>query len=610
MHPYRRVHFTMKSFLALVVTIASILLLQNARSAAEDVSTPLNLRADAATKLNVLFIMSDDQDLHMSSMSYMPKVGALLADKGTTFSNHYCTTALCCPSRISLLTGRCVHNTNVTNVRPPYGAWKKVHEDKINDDYLPLWLQDGGINTYYVGKLSNGHSIGNYQKRKAKGWTGSNFLLEPGQYDYVNTTWAKNGNQWKNFPGENAVTITTNHSLEMLETAIKANKPFFMAVAPAVPHVGLNASGPGSFFPIPQRKWENAFKNATVPEKPNWNPDTTSGVGWVRELPKQDEAIVNTLNKFYRQRIRCIAGLDDMVGDLVAMLDKHGILENTHVIYTTDNGYHIGQHRLGPGKKMGFESDINIPMVWRGPGVASGKVSTDVTNHTDLAPTWLDIFAIKQRGDFDGTIMPVTGNVTRGASDHVNVEFWGEADPYEAAFHKITVPGQDNNTYKSVRIINDDYSLYYSVWCTNEHELYNMKAWWSPCALRLSTHLLMQADYYQMDNLLPNVLKVPDEVPNQQYLGHPLKKVVQRLDAVLMVLKSCTRKDCIKPWSYLHPQGNVENLMQALEAKYDDFYANQQKVSFSKCGKGYRVAFEGPQKAHKYKGSQQRPITA
>lgn len=98
------------------------------------------------------------------------------------------------------------------------------------------------------------------------------FLLGPGMYDYLNTIWSLNQGKPKHFTGQNAVDVTTKHSLDMLDEAIKAGGQFFMTVAPAIPHLGLNATGKGTHAPIPQKKWKNAFQDAIVPRGPNWNP--------------------------------------------------------------------------------------------------------------------------------------------------------------------------------------------------------------------------------------------------------------------------------------------------------------------------------------------------
>lgn len=75
----------------------------------------------AGAQPNVVFILTDDQDVHLDSLSYMPFVKKHLTDQGTTFKRHYCSTAICCPSRVTLWTGQLAHNTNVTDVSPPYG---------------------------------------------------------------------------------------------------------------------------------------------------------------------------------------------------------------------------------------------------------------------------------------------------------------------------------------------------------------------------------------------------------------------------------------------------------------------------------------------------------
>ena len=366
----------------------------------------------------------------------------------------------------------------------------------------------------------------------------------------------------------------------MLDTAVQSGKPWFMTVAPASPHTGINASTGVSYFPIPQDKWADAFPDAVVPRTPNWNPDKMEmGASWLLNAPQQNQSIVDQLDDMYRRRIRCVAGLDEMVGQLIDALDDYGILENTHVIYTSDNGYHIGQHRMGPGKKQGWETDVNIPMLWRGPGIAANHTSYAVSTHTDLAPTFLNLFGLDQRTNADGRPMPEIVDTNEKPGEHINIELWGSAAPYEVApllDLGSAIPGYQNNTYKGLRIISDDYSLYYSVWCTNEHELYDMSQ-----------------DNYQNVNLLPNTLDITKVPSDTTYIGRPLCQVVSRLDTLLMVLKTCTGKECTNPWEILHPQGDVENLADALDSKFDDYYAAQPKVEFTACMQGYIKQYEG-----------------
>lgn len=136
---------------------------------------------------------------------------------------------------------------------------------------------------------------------------------------------------------------------------------------------------------------------------------------------------------FYRARLQALQAVDELVEGIVTRLSEANILDNTYVIYTTDNGYHISQHRLNPGKECGFEEDINIPLIIRGPGVQVGKVETElVTAHTDLAPTFLGIAKAKGGWDgLDGSPIPFVrekGDAV-GRQEHVNVEFWGLGIP-------------------------------------------------------------------------------------------------------------------------------------------------------------------------------------
>lgn len=180
---------------------------------------------------------------------------------------------------------------------------------------------------------------------------------------------------------------------------------------------------------------------------------------------------------FYRQRLRALQSVDELVDGLFERLEQHGLLDNTYIIYTTDNGYHISQHRLQPGKECGFEEDINIPLIIRGPDVPSNKTTEIVTTHVDLAPTFLKLAGASHRADFDGVPVPLTQqgleDAVKTRHEHVNVEFWGYA-AFEGGDFDDGERVVFNNSYKALRVVSDNYNLYYSVYCTQEHELYDL----------------------------------------------------------------------------------------------------------------------------------------
>jgi N-acetylglucosamine-6-sulfatase len=155
------------------------------------------------------------------------------------------------------------------------------------------------------------------------------------------------------------------------------------------------------------------------------------------------------------------------------------VLDDTYIIYTTDNGYHVGQHRLQPGKQCPFEEDINIPLFVRGPGVMRGSTRR-ASNHVDLAPTIMRIAGASLPKDsrieeFDGRPIPLTweeqsADLEDGMPEHVHVEMWGIIMS-EGNYGSVLYP---NHTYKALRLAGEDYSFLYTVWCSGEHELYDL----------------------------------------------------------------------------------------------------------------------------------------
>ncbi|KAK8212924.1 hypothetical protein M8818_003089 [Zalaria obscura] len=556
---------------------------------------PLQDDGGDASKPNIVFILTDDQDLHMNSLAHMPHLKKHLLDEGTFFQRHYCTVALCCPSRVNLWTGKAAHNTNVTDVNPPYGGYPKFVTQGFNEAWLPLWLQKSGYNNYYTGKLFNAHSLSNYDSPFPSGFTGSDFLLDPHTYEYLNASFQRNQDPPVSHEGEYSTDVLASKAYGFLDDAIAAEKPFFLTIAPSAPH--SNVKFEQDFFhgnvsghtiktspPIAAERHKHLFKDAVVPRTPNFNPDKPSGVSWISELPQQSEENIDFNDEFYRKRLQALQAVDEIVEQVITRLDKAGILDNTYVFYSSDNGYHIGQHRLQPGKECGFEEDINVPLIVRGPGVAKGQVSDMVTSHTDLAPTFLSLAGGRIRDDFDGAAIPITSTQLLEAKEtrreHVNIEYWGFAlgeGDFGAGF-------KWNNTYKGLRLIGDDYNFYYSVWCSGEHELYDLNN--DPHEL----HNLYTTNHSHPFHFTTTVSRVPSGSPPTN-----LYHLLSRLDSLVLVLKTCKGRSCTHPWETLHPSGDVQTLHDALNKTFDDFYETQQeRVQYSKCEKGYIFESEGP----------------
>ncbi|KAH8678465.1 arylsulfatase precursor [Xylariales sp. PMI_506] len=531
--------------------------------------------------------MTDDQDLHMSSLDYQSAVQQHIVEQGTTFQRHYCTVSLCCPSRVSMLTGRAAHNTNVTNISGPYGGYTQFIAEGWNDNYLPVWLQNAGYNTYMSGKLMNGLSTTTYNDPYPGGWTGSDFLLDPNMYIYYNTTMQRNREEPAQYHGAYSTDVVGDKAVRFLEEAMDAGQPFFLGVTPIAPHSETTHTKDRPDPPVPAHRHKDMFPGLKVPRAHNFNPDLPSGGGWIKTLKKLNETVVDYLDHWYRRRIQTLQSVDDMVDKIMVHLAKNRtILENTYIIYTSDNGYHLGQHRLLPGKTCAIEEDINVPFAIRGPGIRRGHTVSHATSHTDLVPTIFELAGIPLQDEFDGVPMLTLGNNsdvrTAGSNEHVNVEFWGMG----VIEGKYTPRGWDvagdfgiNNTYKALRIIGEGYNLFYMVWCTNEHELYDMTN-----------------DPVQMINLYGRSANIS---------GWDADQLTARVDALLLTLKTCKGRVCTHPWETLHPQGDVHDLRDAMNSTYDEFYTQQQsKVTFSACKMGYLPAYEGALAPIPYGGTQ------
>ncbi|OTA99075.1 hypothetical protein M426DRAFT_325478 [Hypoxylon sp. CI-4A] len=404
----------------------------------------------------------------------------------------------------------------------------------------------------------------------------------------MNSTYQRTGEEPRSFENQHSVDVLAEKALGLLSEAYEAGEPFFLGIAPVAPHANLwspkFAEGKHSDIeeiefspPVPAERHAKLFKGVKVPRTANFNPDKPSGASWIRKLPKQDQETVDYNDHFYRQRLRALQGVDEIVDSVVQRLDALGILKNTYIIYTTDNGYHIGQHRLQPAKQCSFEEDINIPLIVRGPGVPENSLSDIVTTHTDLAPTLLKIAGAPLRKDFDGLAIPLTKSGLAEAKEkrheHVTVEHWGFASN-EGQVLDSYPRLHTNNTYKALRVISETYDLHYQVWCNGDHELHDLKT-----------------DPGQMVNLLHPEEKAPETISDR-----PLDKVVSRLDSLLFVLKSCQASTCIYPWRALHPAGNVDSLRDALSPRFDSFYEDRStKIEFDRCEMGFLLDAEGPQ---------------
>jgi arylsulfatase A-like enzyme len=329
---------------------------------------------------NVVLIMTDDEDL--AAHAFMPKTKALIEDQGAVFANYFISYPWCCPSRASILRGQYAHNTNVVGNEPPWGGYETFHGLGLEQSTIATWLQAAGYRTAMIGKYLNRYMPEN--DGVPPGWddwyVGGNAHAS---YDYVLN---ENGRtvRYGSRPEDYLNDVLTGKAAEVIRTSAAAGQPFFIYVLPFNPH-SPSVAAPRHY---------GMFADAELPRPPSFDEaDVSDKPAFIRRMPPLDQDQIAYLAYEYRKRIASLQAIDDMVESIVATLRATDQLDDTYVIYSSDNGFHMGQHRLIAGKDTPYDEDIRVPMVMRGPGVPAGTRIEAVVGNIDLAPTIAEIAA-------------------------------------------------------------------------------------------------------------------------------------------------------------------------------------------------------------------------
>lgn len=350
----------MRKTTLLLGTLALVLLLSGAQP---------RVSAAQEARPNIVFLLADDQ--RKDDMLFIPRTKALVGGEGAIFENAFVNYAMCCPSRATLLTGNYPHNHGVLDntplEEPPGGAPAFVpNEDKA----LPTWLDRAGYETALMGKYFNGYS----GEHVPPGWdrwlagTPQGFATEDGTM--VNA-----------FP-QHKVDFLAQHAEEFIRSSQTTPDPFLLYLAPSAPHPP--AIPPEryaeDFSALQLDRFDPAFNEADVSDKPAF-------ISGKRRLTQKQ---LDAMDNLYRNRARSMQGIDDMTERVVNVLKETGQLENTYIVYFSDNGFHMGEHRLRPRKSTAYEEDIRVPLMIRGPGIAPGQRSAALVLNNDLAPTFAE----------------------------------------------------------------------------------------------------------------------------------------------------------------------------------------------------------------------------
>jgi N-acetylglucosamine-6-sulfatase len=338
---------------------------------------------------NIVLIVTDDEDV--ASHASMPKTKALIEDQGTIFANFFISYPFCCPSRASILRGQYAHNTRIVGNEQPLGGFEKFREQGLEASTVATWLQDAGYRTAMIGKYLNRYVPQRHDV--PPGW--DDWYVGGNAHASYNYVLNENGRivTYGDTPKDYLNDVLTDKTIGIIKSSAAAGQAFFAYVLPYTLH------SPSVAAP----RHEGMFADAELPRPPAFDEaDVSDKPALIRNLPRIDPSSLAYLEDQHRKRIRSLQAIDDMVERIVGALREAGQLESTYVIYTSDNGFHLGQHRLPVGKDTPYEEDLRVPMVMRGPDVPAGERIEAMVVNIDLAPALADIASVEPPAFVDG----------------------------------------------------------------------------------------------------------------------------------------------------------------------------------------------------------------
>ena len=492
----------------------------------------------AQDRPNVLVIMTDDA--RDDDLRFMPHVRRLIGDRGVRFTNTFSPQPLCCPARASFLTGEYSHNHHVWSHAPPYG-FQALHDEST----LPVWLNDAGYDTFFLGKYLNGYGIQKLRDGEPSlryvppGWTDWRASVdggaeaEPGMdggtYRYFDTTLNDNGRLTPH-QGVYQTTMLGQLTRDELRRQVSSPNPFFTWVSYVAPHHGgpveaddpapaLRSDGTTQVFrnpARPRRVWGRFDRQ--IPHAPGYEgeADVRDKPFFIRGLPRLTPAEQLGVRADARQRAEALSLVDRQVQLTMRTLRQTGELDNTYVVFTSDNGYFLGEHRMRQGKILPYEPSLRVPLMVRGPGIPAGQVRTDPFTMIDLAPTILAAGGVQGPRTIDGvSLLDVAKHGDRG---------WTRGILTETGPRLVSQEAEESDNF----LVNTS----------------------GPSPLRFSqgvrTGDFLYVEHASRERELYDLRSDPREVTN--LVDRPgVRRVVRRLAHELDVLRNCRGPGCRQP---------------------------------------------------------------
>ncbi len=355
--------------------------------------------AGAATaRPNVVVIETDDQTV--ADLASMPHTRRLIGGAGATFANAVVSLSQCCPSRATFLTGRYAHNHGVLTTQPPFGGFPAFDDAES----LAVWLRRAGYATALVGKYLNGYGRDD-PTYVPPGWSDWHALLGPSTYRFTGFRLNDDG-RVRAFPGSYQSDVLAARSERFVRRAAAAHRPFFLWTTYVAPHIGSPHDlrlPPGARTAVPSPLFADALLGVRMPRSPAFDEadvsDKPADIRRRRPLRPREEALLEAI---WRKRQQALQSVDWDVLRMVRTLRRAGVLDDTLLIFTSDNGFLLGEHRVRESKVLPYEPSIRVPLLLRGPGIPRGVTRDQLVWNGDLAPTILAATGARAAWPTDG----------------------------------------------------------------------------------------------------------------------------------------------------------------------------------------------------------------
>jgi arylsulfatase A-like enzyme len=357
----------------------------------------------ANTRPNIVFILVDDASA--VTLQHMPQTQALIADRGATLTEFIYNQPLCCPSRATMLRGQYSQNTGIVSNNAPDGGFSGFYRKGLESSTLATWFQAAGYTTGYLGKYFNGypgnsagvpatHVPAGYDRWFADiGFSAANFgytINDDGTARHFGTA-----------PADYSTDVLAAEAEDFIR---KAAAPFLLTVAPNAPHRPAT----------PAPRHEGLFADVHYPRTPSFNEEdvTDKPPGMIPDQLLTTTQIAE-IDADYRLRLESLQAVDDLVRGIVDTLRAGNLLADTYLLFTSDNGFFQGEHRLRAGKNRPYEEAITVPLYMRGPGIPAGSTVRSQVGNVDVPVTLSDAAGITPPTFVDGrSFLPLV----RGAS--------------------------------------------------------------------------------------------------------------------------------------------------------------------------------------------------